>query len=73
MRNAIQGHSDGTAAADYGEMGIQALLRAIEAFPRIDLAVPPSEIRTRRLSPPPAMSGPASAPETPPEGALGAN
>ena len=73
VRNAIQGHSDGTAAADYGEMGIKALLRAIEAFPRIDIAVPPSETGTRRLSPTPAMSGPASAPKTPPEGALGAN
>lgn len=38
-RNAIQGHGDGTAAADYGEVTIKALKRAMDAFPRIDLQV----------------------------------
>lgn len=43
VRNAIQGHGDGTAAADYGEVRITAMRRAIEAFPRIDLSVPLNE------------------------------
>ena len=37
VRNAIQGHSDGTAASDYGEVTIKAMRRAIEAFPRVEL------------------------------------
>lgn len=36
-RNAIQGHSDGTAASDYGEVTIIAMKNAIDAFPRIEL------------------------------------
>lgn len=39
-RNAIQGHGDGTAAGDYGEVTIKALKRAIDAFPRISLGAP---------------------------------
>ena len=40
VRNAVQGHGDKTAASDYGEVQIKAMRRAMEAFPRIDLAVP---------------------------------
>ena len=36
-RNAIQGHNDGTAASDYGEVTIRAMCLAIDAFPQIDL------------------------------------
>ena len=50
IRNAIQGHSDGAAAADYGEFSIKAMQRAIEAFPRIDVKLPPSG--TEGITPP---------------------
>lgn len=46
-RNKIQGHKDGTAASDYGEVTVKALQRAILAFPRIDLQEPSEGVSSR--------------------------
>ncbi|WP_159441433.1 DUF6538 domain-containing protein [Gemmobacter megaterium] len=38
-RDAFQGHADGTSAANYGEVTIKAMTRAMANFPRVDLSL----------------------------------
>lgn len=40
VRDAIQGHEDGRAASDYGEVTIKTMWDAIRALPRFDLTEP---------------------------------
>lgn len=40
IRDAIQGHEDGRAASDYGEVTIKAMWNAIQSLPRFDIATP---------------------------------
>lgn len=41
IRDAIQGHEDGRAASDYGEVTIRAMWTALQAFPRYDVTAKP--------------------------------
>ena len=41
IRDAIQGHEDGRAASDYGEVTIKAMWNALQALPRYDIAEKP--------------------------------
>ncbi|MBL9049310.1 MAG: hypothetical protein JNK19_04275 [Tabrizicola sp.] len=41
IRDAIQGHEDGRAASDYGEVTIKAMWNALQAFPRYDVTSNP--------------------------------
>jgi site-specific recombinase XerD len=38
VRDAIQGHEDGRAASDYGEVTIKAMWNAIQRLPWFDVA-----------------------------------
>jgi integrase len=39
IRDAIQGHEDGRAASDYGEVTIRAMWNAIKQLPRYEVAI----------------------------------
>jgi integrase len=41
IRDAIQGHEDGRAASDYGEVTIKAMWNALQALPRYDVTTHP--------------------------------
>lgn len=40
VRDAIQGHEDGRAASDYGEVSVKAMWDAVQKLPRFDLNYP---------------------------------
>jgi hypothetical protein len=41
VRDAIQGHEDGRAASDYGEVSVKAMWEAIQSLPSFDIRVAP--------------------------------